>query len=166
MSDRILGSLRRLDDGRGAVRMEDVYGTDIADLWSALTDVARLAHWVAAVEGDLRAGGRIRARFTSEWEGTGRIDACDPPGHLVVTWEPGTPNETVGEAVLTPMGDGTGLVVEERGIPLDELAAHGAGWQTHLEDLRAHLSGRRASVWQARWREIQPAYRRLADGLR
>jgi hypothetical protein len=36
---RILGSLRSAD-GKGIVRMEDRFDTDIDDLWSALTDPA------------------------------------------------------------------------------------------------------------------------------
>lgn len=39
------------------------------------------------------------------------------------------------EAHLTADGERTRLVVEERGLPLDVLPFHGAGWQTHPEDL-------------------------------
>jgi hypothetical protein len=46
-ANRVLGALRRIDDLRGALRIEDVYDTDVDDLWSALTDPARLARWVA-----------------------------------------------------------------------------------------------------------------------
>jgi hypothetical protein len=49
-SGRILGSLRSAD-GKGAVRMQDHYDTDIDDLWSALTDPRRLARWIGEVEG-------------------------------------------------------------------------------------------------------------------
>ena len=56
---RILGSLRSAD-GKGVVRMEDRFGTDIDDLWSALTDPRRLARWMGEVEGDLRLGGESR----------------------------------------------------------------------------------------------------------
>ncbi len=55
-SDRILGSLRA-EDGKGIARFEDRYSTAIDDLWSALTDAQRLAHWYGEVEGDLRLGG-------------------------------------------------------------------------------------------------------------
>src|SRR5689334_15594783 len=81
---RILGAV--LDrDGTGVVRLEDRFDTDIADLWSALTDPRRLARWLGEVEGDLRLGGEFRARwFASGWEGTGRIEVCDPPRHLVI----------------------------------------------------------------------------------
>ena len=68
--------------------MEGRYDTDIDDLWSALTDARRLARWIAQVEGDLRLGGAFRATFTSGWEGPGRVDACDPPRHLLVTMTP------------------------------------------------------------------------------
>ena len=49
-SGRILGSLRA-KDGKGVVRMEDRYDTDIGDLWSALTEPRRLARWYGEVEG-------------------------------------------------------------------------------------------------------------------
>ena len=55
---RILGSLRSAD-GKGVVRIEDRYDTDIDDLWSAITDPGRLARWFGQVEGDLRPGGAV-----------------------------------------------------------------------------------------------------------
>src|SRR6202046_656212 len=57
---RILGSLRSAD-GKGVVRMEDRFDTDIDDMWSALTDPLRLAHWIGEVGGGLRLGGGLRA---------------------------------------------------------------------------------------------------------
>ena len=99
-STRIVGSLRRAGDGKGVVRMEDLYDTDIDDLWSALTDPRRLARWIVEVDGDLRLGGRIQARFTSSWAGAGRIDVCEAPHHLAVTLSPGASDETVVDAVL------------------------------------------------------------------
>jgi uncharacterized protein YndB with AHSA1/START domain len=157
----ILGTMRRIDERRGAVRVEDVYDTDVADLWSAITEPDRLARWIAAVEGDLRIGGVVQARFTSTWEGPGRIDVCDPPNRLVITMEPGTDDEAVIEAVLTEVGERTRLVVEERGLPLDVLYAHGAGWQAHIEDLGRYLGGGESN-WKSRWTELTPAYQSLA----
>lgn len=158
---RILGSLRQLSETSGVVRVEDVYETDIVDLWSALTDPDRLRRWIATVEGDLRLGGRIHARFTSGWEGPGRIDVCDAPQRLLVTMEPDTAEETVIEAELTAVGVKSRLVVEERGISLREIAAHGAGWQAHLEDLASYLDGRTPGEWRARWTELTPTYEEL-----
>ncbi len=161
---RIKGTLRAAD-GKGIVRMEDRYDTSIEDLWSALTDPQRLARWVAEVNGDLRPGGDFRASFTSGWEGPGRLDECEPPRRLLLTLDPGQEDETVIEAELFAEGDQTRLVVEERGLPLGELAAHGAGWQAHVEDLAAYLEGRERVDWRQRWIEITPSYRIRADGL-
>jgi uncharacterized protein YndB with AHSA1/START domain len=82
--NRVLGTLGAAD-GKGVVRMQDRFDTGIDDLWSALTDPGRLARWLGEFEGDLHLGGQFRARFySSGWEGTGRVDACEPPRHLVV----------------------------------------------------------------------------------
>jgi uncharacterized protein YndB with AHSA1/START domain len=158
--NQILGSMRRVDERRGAVRVEDVFDTDIADLWSAITEPGRLARRIAAVEGDLRVGGMVQTRFTSSWEGPGRIDVCDGPSHLLITMEPETDDEAVIEAVLTAEGERTRLVVEERGLPLDVLYKHGAGWQAHIEDLGRYLAGSQSN-WKARWTELTPAYQTL-----
>ena len=156
----MLGTMRRIDERRGAVRVEDLYDTDIVDLWSAITEPDRLARWIATVEGDLRVGGVVQARFTSTWEGPGRIDVCEAPNHLVLTMEPGTDEEAVIEAVLTAEGDRTRLVIEERGLPLDNLYKHGAGWQAHIEDLGRYLAGDESN-WKPRWTELTPAYESL-----
>ncbi|HEY3775781.1 MAG TPA: SRPBCC family protein [Solirubrobacteraceae bacterium] len=162
---RVLGTLRSAD-GKGIVRMEDRYDTDIDDLWSALTDPRRLARWIAEVEGDLRLGGQFRARFTSGWEGTGHVEVCEPPRRLlVVTTETGKPDDQVIEATLTSDGEQTILVIEERGLPLEHLAAYGAGWQVHVEDLAAHLAGRERCDIKARWEELIAAYRDPAVDL-
>lgn len=49
--------------------MEDRDDAGVNELSSAVTDPRRLTRWIAEVEGDLRVGGRIRAHFTSGWEG-------------------------------------------------------------------------------------------------
>jgi uncharacterized protein YndB with AHSA1/START domain len=155
-----IGTMRALDDKRGAVHMEDVYDTDIDDLWNACTIPDRLARWIATVSGDLRVGGIIHASFTSTWTGAGRIETCDRPRHLLLTMEPDTEDETELEAWLTEEGNRTRLVVEERGLPLDRLYFHGAGWQAHLEDLARALVGK-PSAWNTRWTELTPAYQTM-----
>jgi len=154
----------RVVDGKGVVRMEDTYDTDIQDLWTALTNPRRLSRWIADVEGDLRLGGVFRARFTSAWEGSGRVDVCEPPTRLVVTMTD-EDGETVIEARLTTEADQTRLVIEDRGLPLGELAAHGAGWQAHVEDLATHLAGQPPADWKTRWLELTPSYRERAENL-
>ena len=171
-----IATMRAIDDSQGAVRVEDVYDTDIEDLWQACTTPERLARWIAQVSGDLRQGGTVHAVFTSTWSGPARIDTCDPPHHLLVTTQPGTDDEAEIEAWLTPEGDGTRLVVEERGLPLGALHFYGAGWQVHLEDLGrslatgggAHAGGwseqRPAPAWHQRWTELIPDYEQQAVG--
>jgi uncharacterized protein YndB with AHSA1/START domain len=73
----IAGSLR-VEDGKGAVRMEARLKAGSDEVWSALTDPMRLARWYGEVQGDLRVGGEYRAHlFASGWEGTGRIEVCE-----------------------------------------------------------------------------------------
>lgn len=164
-SVRILGALRAAD-GTGIVRLEDRFATDVADLWSALTDPDRLVRWLGAVEGDLREGGVFRAHwFASGWEGTCRVVACEPQQRILLhTSSPDEPDAVV-EVMLTADGDATVLVIEDRGLPLDQIAAYGAGDQVHFEDLAAHLAGRDRCDARARWQELHPAYQELAAGL-
>lgn len=159
---RILGSLRAAD-GTGTVRLEDRFDTDADDLWSALTDPRRLARWLGEVDGDLREGGEFGARyFASGWEGSCRVELCEPPRRLrLLTRSDGEPDGVL-EATLTADGDCTVLVIEHRGLPLAQLAAYGAGDQVHLEDLAGHLAGRERCDAPVRWRELHPAYQQLA----
>jgi uncharacterized protein YndB with AHSA1/START domain len=162
---RILGRLRTAD-GKGVVRMQDRYDTDIDDLWSAITDPRRVARWLGEVEGDLRLGGEFRARFFDGWAGTGRVEACEPPRRLLlVTAQPGQPGDHFMEATLTADGDQTVLVWEERGMLVDLLAAYGAGIQVHVENLAAHVAGRERCDGEARWGELIPAYQDLAGSV-
>ena len=135
----MLGTLHSLGNGTGKVRMESVYPTGPDDLWAAITERDRLARWIADIEGDLHLRGSISARFTSGWEGPGRIDVA--------------------------VAGGTRLVVAESGIPLAEIGAHGAGWQAHMDDLRSHLVGGQSADWQTRWSALTPFYQDMAEQL-
>ncbi len=50
-------------------------------------------------------------------------------------------------------------------LPLNALAAFGAGWQIHAEDLAAYLAGRERSDTESRWHELVPAYQDLAANI-
>lgn len=162
---RTLGTLMSAE-GKGVVRLQDSFDTDIADLWDALTDPRRLARWLGEVEGDLRLGGEFKAHFfASGWEGTGRIEVCQPPQRLTLsTRSPGEPDGVI-EATLTSDGDQTILVIEDRGVPLDNIAAYGAGDQIHVEDLGGYLAGHERCDARRRWEELRPAYDELARDL-
>jgi len=163
---RILGSLGSAD-GLGIVRIEDRFDTDLDDVWSALTEPERLARWYGEIEGELRVGGAFRARLhASGWEGTGRVEECEPPRRLlIVSKEPDEPNEDSTEVTLTGDGDQTVLVVEQRGLPLDLLWAYGAGLQIHAEDLAAHIAGRERDDTETRFDELKPVYTHLATNI-
>ncbi|GAB3484716.1 SRPBCC domain-containing protein [Flexivirga sp.] len=174
---KTIATIRKLDDTRGVVRVEDVYDTDIEDLWEACTDPERLARWIAQVEGDLRPGGIVHATYTSTASGACRIVTCEPPSHLLIASVPESADQredldgdSETEVWLSAEGSRTRLVVEERGLPGDKLHFYCAGWQAHLEDLATTLASgepvhaggwspeRPADAFDARFQELIPVY--------
>jgi uncharacterized protein YndB with AHSA1/START domain len=138
--------------------------TPISTTCAAITDPRLLARWHGEVEGDLRLGCEYRARlFARGWEGTGRVEACDPPRRLLVlTREPDQSEDQSIEVTLTADGGQTILVWEERGMPVAYLAGYGARIQVQVEDLGAYLTGRERCDAGARMGELFPAYQDLA----
>lgn len=145
------------DGDHGTVHLEDRFDTDIHDVWSAITDPERTARWIAVVTGDFRVGGELHGSFTSSWEGTMRIEVCEAP-HRLRLLSSSDEGQTVMEAVLSEDGDGTRLVIEERGLPIADAPYHAAGWHVHLEDLDTELVHGIREPWEPRWRELFPAY--------
>jgi len=161
----VLGSLHSVD-GEGVVRMGDRLDTGIDDLWGALTDPDRLAHWYGEVEGELSQGGEFRVRIALAGERTGQVEACEPPQRLLLTMrdpdpQPGQPEQTVNEAQLIAEGAQTRLVWEVRGLPVNLLPAYGTGIQIHVEHLADYIGGRELRDVEARWNELFPAYEGL-----
>jgi uncharacterized protein YndB with AHSA1/START domain len=161
----VLGSLHSVD-GEGVVRVEDRLDAGIDDLWGALTDPGRLAHWFGEVEGGLFQGGEFRVRIALAGERTGQVEACEPPQRLLLTMrdpdrQPGQPEQTVIEAQLIAEDAQTRLVWEERGMPVNLLPAYGAGIQIHVEHLADYISGRELRDVEARWNELFTAYEAL-----
>jgi len=161
----VLGSLHSVD-GEGVVRMEDRFDTGIDDLWGALTDPDRLARWYGEVEGELSQGGEFTVRIALAGERAGRVEACEPPQHLLLEMRdpearPGQPERTVIEARLISEGAQTRLVWETRGLPVDLLPAYGTGIQIHVEHLADYISGREFRLDDTRWDELFAAYESL-----
>jgi len=157
-----LGTLHSVE-GEGLVRMESRFDTGIEDLWGALTQPDRLAHWYGEVDGELAPGGEVQVQIAFAGERRGRVEACEPPHRLRVTMrdpnpQPGQPAQTVLEAQLTTDGDETVLVWEERGMPVELLAAYGTGIQIHVEHLADYVEGRELRDVGARWGELFPLY--------
>lgn len=159
------GTLRSAD-GAGVVRLEVRFDDEVGDVWSALTAPARLGQWLGELEGDLGLGGEFRARFyATGWEGTCRVDACEPLRRLLVsTRSPGEP-DCVIEVTLSADVGRTTVVFEDRGLPLEQIAAYGAGDQVLVEDFAAHLAGEDRCDARARWQELHPAYQDRAARL-
>ncbi|HST18546.1 MAG TPA: SRPBCC domain-containing protein [Gaiellaceae bacterium] len=161
----VLGSLHSVD-GEGVVRMEDRFDTGIDDVWGAITDPDRLAHWYGEVEGELSQGGEFRVRIALAGERTGQVEVCEPPRHLLLRMRdpdarPGQPERTAIEAQLIAEGARTRLVWETRGMPVDLLPAYGAGIQIHVEHLADYIAGRELHIDDARWDELFAAYEAL-----
>lgn len=171
MTEDMAGSLRVLGtlgsaNGRGFVRLEARLDTGIGGLWSALTDPRRLSRWLGEVAGELRQGGEFSAHFfASGWEGSCRVELCEPPQRLRFHATSAGEPDSVMEVTLTADGDQTVLVLEDRGLPLEQVAAYGAGDQIHLEDLTAYLAGGGPCDARARWQELHPAYQAQAANL-
>jgi uncharacterized protein YndB with AHSA1/START domain len=174
-NERLLGTFSSAG-GKGVVRIEDRYATSIDDLWSAITDPARMARWYGQLQGDLRPGGQFRLYLAGDdIESTGRVETCEPPRHLRVTnretdesyrrGQGAPPYDASIEATLTPDGDGTLLVLEVRGMELERIPFYGAGWQIHAENLAAHVEGRERVDAETRWQELVPLYQDLAQNL-
>jgi uncharacterized protein YndB with AHSA1/START domain len=162
---RIRGSLAAVD-GAGTVRLEGRFAGRIGDVWSALTEPGRLGEWLGEVDGDLRSGGELRARFLATgWEGTGRVEVCEPPRRLLVLTRSADEPECTIEVTLVAYGEQTVVVVEDRGLPLQQIAAYGAGDQVLVEGLAAYLAGHDRCDVRARWQELHPAYQDLAAAL-
>ena len=129
-----------------------------------------LARWFGHIEGDLRPGGEFRASV--DGERNGRVEACEAPRRLRITWRESDesfrkgrgvpPFDATVEATLTPEGNQTILVVEVAGMPLDKIAFYGAGWQIHAENLAVHIAGLEHGDVEARWDELVPIYQALA----
>jgi uncharacterized protein YndB with AHSA1/START domain len=165
VSAPLLGTLHSVD-GDGLVRMEDRFDTGIDDLWGALTDPDRLAHWYGDVEGEVSEGSEFRVHIHLAGPRTVRVEAFERPQRLLWTVrdpnpQPGQPEQTSLAARLTAEGAQTRLVWEERGMPINLLPAYGAGIQIHVEHLADYINGRELSNIESRWNELFPAYQAL-----
>jgi hypothetical protein len=105
---------------------------------------------------------RHRAGRTQHVRLASSTRARPPHRLLVLTKGPDDPDEGAIEVTLTVDGDETSVVWEERGRPLDFLAAYGAGIQIHLEDLADHVAGGDRRDPKPRFDALFPTYQELA----
>jgi uncharacterized protein YndB with AHSA1/START domain len=151
----------RVDGDRRGVRFERRYEATPAGVWSALTEPERLSRWLAEADLDLRVGGKYILRFMGEDEGQttrGEVVAVEPERLLELTWLYPGENDTVVRFELRPDGDGTILVLDHRGLPVEAAPGYGGGWHAHLEALEAHLGAGGEPDWWGRYKELRPLY--------
>ncbi|MFI5912199.1 SRPBCC family protein [Dactylosporangium sp. NPDC051541] len=146
---RALGTTPLSTGGAGrSLLLRRTYDAAVDDVWSACTDAARLARWLAPVSGDLRLGGK----YQLEGNAGGEILVCAPPSRLRVTWSMGEGMATEVELRLAPSGDGTVLELEHSSPAeiVDEMVRQygpggtigiGGGWDLALAGLFMHLTG-------------------------
>lgn len=126
------------------VRASRTYPTNQSDLWSALTEKARIQRWFAEVSGDLELGGRFAIKDNAD----GEIIACEPPGTLSLTWEIGG-NISWVRVTIEEAEDGALLTLEHEILTNEKSetrwakygpGATGVGWELAFIGLDAHLS--------------------------
>ena len=160
-SDEVTRSVSTVElDGAPARRsvVSRLYATGIDDLWDALTNPDRIPRWFLPVSGDLRLGGT----YQLEGNAGGRIEECEPPRRLRITWGMGEGLSTWVTVTLRPVGSDSRLELEHIGPVPEELwamfgpSATGIGWDTTLLGLALHVEApdaphpsADASAWMA-----------------
>ncbi len=133
------------------VEASTIIAADAGEVWSALTDPARLEQWWPDVHLDPRAGGQLTEVWTdhdgSQKTTHGEILEVRPQALIVLRWaDEGWSAATDVAVTLQPAPpSGTLVTVRESGwdrLPDgDRLAAeHRQGWQMHLDHLREHIT--------------------------
>lgn len=132
---------RTTRDGGEIVRLtiRRTYPTDVADLWSAISDPERIARWFGPVTGRLAVGGA----FEVTGQANGTVLACDAPSRLQISY--GGP-ESIVTVSLADAAAGAELVLEHS-VPIETARSVagslfvGPGWDDALVALRLHLDG-------------------------
>ncbi len=138
----------RMQDGKRmrVVVASRAYDTNIDDLWDALTNQERLPRWFAAVDGDLRLGGRFQVKGNAG----GTITACVPPKSFSATWEFGGGVSWINIALAPTKAGGTHLTLEHIMEPVGDHwdkfgpGAVGIGWELGLLGLGIHVRSKEA----------------------
>ncbi|MDZ7693941.1 MAG: SRPBCC family protein [Balneolaceae bacterium] len=148
----------------GTIRFECLLPGPIERVWAYLTESEKKEKWLAAIDIDLKVGGKVYLQFhhknlTEDKDPfpekykdlengacfTGEVTACKPPGLLSYTWseESGASSEVTYE--LFPKEDDSVLLLlnhRRLGDNQDQIIGAAAGWHTHLGILADRLAGR------------------------
>lgn len=123
------------------LEISQLYPTDAADLWDAVTSAERLERWFAPVRGDLRLGGSYQV----EGNAGGVVQACEPPHRFTATWVMGEPASLI-DVRVEPVDAGHARLRLIHSGQLDSgfwqtygPGALGVGWDLGLLGLSLHL---------------------------
>jgi uncharacterized protein YndB with AHSA1/START domain len=157
-----LGTVRQ-DGSSGAVRFERVYGAAPDELWAAWTVPERLGRWLgASVSGPIEPGAAVTLAWGDDPDSHVALEIVEltPPERLEWRWTVAGEPPTVLRVSLTPVPEGTLLVLDHTRLPVSMFAGLAAGWHAYLDALAAGS----ADGWDERWAELLPAYKeRVAE---
>lgn len=116
-------------------------------VYGYLTESHKWARWqgeTATIEP--KRGGVFAFSMANGMKARGQFSELVPDRRVVFTWgwidHPEVPpGSTTVEIDLIGDGDGTLLTLTHRGLPLDEVASHTAGWNHYLPRLAVVASG-------------------------
>lgn len=151
-----------------AVHLERTYPTTQDDLWTAWTDRDRLARWLGTPAGPIIGAPtpvRISMGGENDWVEV-QIVHADAPRLLELRWDfPGEPASML-RVELTPLSDGSTLLVLDHDGLAESSTGYGAGWQAFLDGPLAGLFGGAAAAdWDQLFSQAMPAWRERAAAL-
>jgi uncharacterized protein YndB with AHSA1/START domain len=156
------GTVRR-DGDFGAVHFERVYAAAPEDLWDAWTAPERIPRWLgASLDGPLVPGGSAKLSWGEDADS--QVDLVvrelTPPRLLEWQWTIDGEPPTLLRVELTPVPDGTRLVLDHSRLPATQFAGLSAGWHDFLDVLGSGVPSE-----EDRWRELLPAYKEKVSAL-
>jgi uncharacterized protein YndB with AHSA1/START domain len=166
MTTRVIFGRLRVGPGGSAARFEWRYPVDSAELWTALTDPARVERWLAPIVGEQAVGAQVRVVFGPDASAQLTVRACRPGERLAVEWVFPDGLGSLVRVELRPDADGAVLALDQSGFPGSPVD-YAAAWQVHLDRLGAELAGRAPADYVSELEELIPhyaaAWQRLLD---
>lgn len=153
------GEVAAQPDGTRRLRFRRSWARPVEEVWSALTEPERLAHWIGTYDGERHAGGTGTFTMTQEDEPVGEemtILACDPPQRLELCW---TGQEHWEVALDLSTEDGRTVLLFTQVFHGEDVGDIAAGWHWYLDKLEAEVTGSsQPADWDAFLAQVGPAY--------
>ncbi len=151
------GTVTNFDD-HATVRFERHVATSRLDVWTALTEDAAVAAWLAPGTLELHPGGAVHIDFGEDQQVAGTVLRCEPPQLIEYTWTFTGEQDSVLLFELSDADKQTTLVLQHRLLPPDQAVGYGAGWHAHLDMLDAYVTGNDPVGWDERFSEVLGTY--------